>query len=211
MEILYFDVVASTQEYLISALKNGTLKAPIAIIAHNQTDGRGSRGNEWIAYDGNLFLSFAIPIQELPQDLEIRSASIYFAMILKNALLSFGSDIHIKWPNDFFIDDKKVGGIITSKSGNNIICGIGLNTKKSDVNFAILDVDIKNDILVKCFFDLLAQKISWKNCFESFKCEFEYSKKLSVHINDKKVLLKDAILLDDGSLQIDDKIIYSLR
>ena len=35
----------------------------------------------------------------------------------------------IKWPNDFYIDDKKIGGTITNLSGKYVYCGIGTNLK----------------------------------------------------------------------------------
>ena len=52
-----------------------------------------------------IFFSFAIKIDELPTDLKLESASIYFAYLLKETLYELGSCVWLKWPNDFYIDD----------------------------------------------------------------------------------------------------------
>lgn len=57
--------------------------------------------------NGNLFFSFVLKRNDLPSDLQIQSASIYFSYILKEVLALEGSKIWLKWPNDFYIDNKK--------------------------------------------------------------------------------------------------------
>ena len=42
-----FDSLPSTQTYLLEKLKSNELKAPILIVAKNQSAGIGSRGNIW--------------------------------------------------------------------------------------------------------------------------------------------------------------------
>ena len=91
MEILWFDELGSTQNYLTEQIKSGSLKAPICIAAHTQTNGIGSRLNKWDQQEEALLFSFAIPIALLPHDLKIESASIYFMYILKNILANKGS------------------------------------------------------------------------------------------------------------------------
>jgi BirA family biotin operon repressor/biotin-[acetyl-CoA-carboxylase] ligase len=52
---------------------------------------------------------------------------------------------------------------------------------------------------------------SWKNIFSKYKIEFSFSQRFFAHIDGREVSLKNAILLDDGSINIDDKKVYSLR
>ena len=107
MEIIYLDEIDSTQNFLIKKIKEKQVLPPVAVIANIQKNGIGSRGNSWIGEFGNLFLSFALTLDELPKDLPIQSSSIYFSYILKDVLFKKGSKIWLKWPNDFYIKSKK--------------------------------------------------------------------------------------------------------
>ncbi len=87
----------------------------------------GSRENSWQSSSGNLHLSFCIKEGDLPSDLPLASVSIYFAYLLKEILQEKGSRIWLKWPNDLYLDDKKVGGVISTKISDFIVGGMGLN------------------------------------------------------------------------------------
>ena len=127
MEIHWFESLDSTQSYLIDALKAGTFSAPVCVGTDIQTNGRGSRGNSWIGVSGNLFISVAIKREMLPEDLKLESSSIYFAFLMKELIASQGSKLWLKWPNDFYLEEKKIGGVITNLVGETLICGIGIN------------------------------------------------------------------------------------
>ena len=101
MEILSFESLPSTQTYLLEALRSGRVKAPVAVLALEQSAGVGSRDNEWSGGKGNFFASFAIRLEDLPDDLPLSSASIYFSFIMKKRLESMGEALWLKWPNDF--------------------------------------------------------------------------------------------------------------
>ncbi len=204
MEILYFKTLSSTQNYLIDSIKNRNLTSPIAIVTDIQTDGIGSRGNHWIGAYENLFLSFAISDSSLPKDLPIVSASIYFSYILKELLKSFGSNLWFKWPNDFYIKDKKIGGTICNIINGNLICGIGLNLKNKVLEFEKLDIDIEREKLLYHYFLMLEKFPSWNEIFEKYSIEFYEN----IELNYK---LKNGILQSDGSLEIDGNRVYSLR
>ena len=60
LQIHCLDEVDSTQKWLIENFKKGNIKAPFLVYTTNQTKGIGSRENEWIGYEGNLFLSFIV-------------------------------------------------------------------------------------------------------------------------------------------------------
>ena len=115
MDILYFNELTSTQTYLVEQLKDKKVSAPIAVIAKRQTAGIGSRDNSWEGGDGNLFFSFALDIESLPNDLALSSASIYFSYIMKELLMDLTDDVWLKWPNDLYQNEHKIGGTITKK------------------------------------------------------------------------------------------------
>jgi len=211
LEIIYLNSVDSTHTYLQNYIFNNGYKFPIAIFSSYQTDGIGSRDNSWLGKKGNFYLSFVIDKSLLPNDLEIQSASIYFSYILKDILKDFGSKVFLKWPNDFYIDDKKIGGTITTLKGELLYCGIGINISKISEDFGYLDISIDTkDVLDKYFMSLENYPL-WKYIFSKYLVEFHLNKKYFATVDGKKVSLKDAILNEDGSLQIDNKKVYSLR
>ena len=109
MEIHWFESLDSTQSYLVDALRSDTLSAPVCVGTDIQTSGRGSRGNSWIGVKGNLFISVAIKRVMLPDDLKLESSSIYLAFLMKELLASQVSKLWLKWPNDFYLEEKKSG------------------------------------------------------------------------------------------------------
>lgn len=211
MEIRWFDELASTQTYVIEGLKSNTLKSPICIGASLQTQGRGSRGNEWIGEKGNLFISVAVNRSQLPDDLKLESSSIYFAFILKEFLSTLGSQVWLKWPNDFYVDQQKMGGVITNLVGDCLVCGIGLNLVNAPLRFSKMDIKITAQELTNNYVSELEKFPSWKQVFSKFKLEFNQSKSFVTHAGEMIFKLKDAILLEDGSLEYNGQRIFSLR
>lgn len=211
MEILSFKTLPSTQKYLIQQLQEGSLKAPVAVISSEQSSGIGSRDNSWSGGEGNFFASIAIEIDQLPKDLPLGSASIYFSFIMKQTLETLGEDIWLKWPNDFFLNDEKIGGTITKKFKNTVVCGIGINLKKSQNGYRALECDISAQFLLQKYLQKVEKFPTWKQIFREYEIEFELSRKFSVHIENDKKSLSDATLCEDGSLIIGGKRVFSLR
>ncbi|WP_323669111.1 biotin--[acetyl-CoA-carboxylase] ligase [Aliarcobacter butzleri] len=211
MKIIRLDEVDSTHKYLKEYISKNEYTNPLCIVTDLQTQGIGSRGNSWIGKKGNLFFSFALDINSLPKNLPLQSTSIYFTYILKNILKNLGSQVWIKWPNDFYIENKKIGGTITSMSKNQIFCGIGLNLLDVEKEYEKLDIKIDVDEVLKNYFFEIEKKILWKQIFSDFKIEFEKSKKFQTTIDNQKISLESAILNDDGSIQINNKKVFSLR
>ncbi len=211
MQILYLESVDSTQKYLKELIKENKISLPCAVVANSQTDGIGSRGNSWSGVKNNLFLSFAIPLKDLPKDLKLESASIYFSYILKETLEEFGSSVWLKWPNDFYINDKKVGGMITNLIKESLVCGVGINIAHAPSDFARLDVVLDRDELVENYFRNIEKKSLWKQVFSKYKIEFCKNENFYTHDKDLVISLRDASLESDGSIVINGERIYSLR
>lgn len=211
MEIKYFDTLPSTQSYLVEQIQNKTLNTPIAVLALEQNEGVGSRDNSWSGGKGNFFASFAIKLDDLPKDLLLSSASIYFSFTMKQTLEELGENIWLKWPNDFYKNDEKVGGTITKKVDDTLVCGIGINLKKSQNGYSALQSDISPQSLLEKYLLALELYPKWKQIFSEYEIEFELSKKFSVHIENYQKSLSDASLQPDGSLIIDGKKVFSLR
>ncbi|EAI8564990.1 biotin--[acetyl-CoA-carboxylase] ligase [Campylobacter upsaliensis] len=211
MQIICIEKIASTQLFLCEQIRKDEIKQNTAIYALEQTSGVGSRDNAWISSKGNLHLSFCVREEDLPSDLPLASVSIYFAYLLKDLLTQKGSQIWLKWSNDLYLNDKKVGGVMSHKIGEFIVCGMGLNLKFAPQNAALCDVEIEIKELVEEFIKVLEKKFLWKQIFSKYVLEFEKSKKFSVHYEGKLYALEDALLYEDGSILLANKRVYSLR
>lgn len=211
MDIYWFESLDSTQSYLIEELKAARLSAPVCIGTQSQTSGKGSRGNNWVGEEGNLFISIAIERSMLPSDLKLESSSIYLAFLMKQLLNALGSTLWLKWPNDFYLGNKKVGGVITNLVGETLVCGIGMNLVSAPEDFEKIDIAIAPYDLTKAYSELFKNLPSWKQIFSNYRIEFENSREFFTHNNNEKVTLQRAVLLEDGSLMCDGQRIFSLR
>jgi len=211
LEILFFDTLASTQSYLVENIEKKMLQAPVSVIAKEQYAGLGSRDNSWSGGKGNFFASIALELESLPDDLPLASASIYFSFIMKKTLEDLGENVWLKWPNDFYVNEHKIGGTITKKIKNILVCGIGINLKESQNGYSSLQSEISPETLLHKYIESLLKFPEWKQIFSEYRVEFELSRKFSVHIENYEKSLAEASLDGDGSLLIGGKRVYSLR
>ena len=123
---------------------SGDFEEGFAWIAGHQSAGKGQRGNQWHAQPNqNLLVSFLLkPNHELLQ------AQFYLSKAIANVILiglqQWASDnlgeslpLEIKWPNDIYLDGKKLGGILIESNFQAgkwafSIVGIGLNINQLD-------------------------------------------------------------------------------
>ena len=211
MKLVYLKKINSTQLYIKEYIKYNKNTNNICFYTYLQENGLGSQNNLWEGINGNLFFSFVIPINDLPKDLLLQSCSIYFAYILKEIFRNEGSKVILKWPNDFYINKNKIGGLITNKVGDKLICGIGINFIKTKSFDGYLDININKEELLKKYFNKLENYPTWKQIFSKYKLEFHSNKLFFTNINNEKISLEQAVLNDDGSLNINNKKVYSLR
>ena len=129
-EKLKFGKVTSTNDIAIKLIKKNKKKSGY-IFADEQTKGRGTQGKKWISNKGNLFSSIFFPLNKnYPTFAEF---SIINPLIISNVISFFcdKKDISIKWPNDVFVNKKKICGIlqevIISNNKKFLIVGIGIN------------------------------------------------------------------------------------
>ncbi len=210
-DIYVFDRLPSTQRYLVDALKENNITAPAAVICKEQTDGIGSRENQWEGMEGNFFASIAVPMSLLPEDLPLASASIYFSFLMKQVLQKEAKSVWLKWPNDFYTESKKAGGTITQKVGDILVCGMGINLKTAREPYGALSLKTDAPEVLERYLQVLEKFPKWKQVFSEYRVEFEKSKGYSVHIENHRKSLENAQLCEDGSLLIEGKKVYSSR
>jgi BirA family biotin operon repressor/biotin-[acetyl-CoA-carboxylase] ligase len=118
-------------------LLEGTLEHGTVIMADEQTKGRGQRGAVWQSEVGkNLQFSIFIKCIRLPiENQKIISQAVSIALV--KTLDEFNIKAHVKWPNDIYIEDCKIAGVLIENSLkgtqiDNTIIGIGLNVNQSN-------------------------------------------------------------------------------
>ena len=103
------------------------------VITDHQTAGRGQRGNQWEAQPRQN-LTFSLILK--PNFLAVNKQfylNVVICLALKDYLKEKTSDtVHIKWPNDILVHEKKISGILIEnqlQGGiiSNAVAGVGLN------------------------------------------------------------------------------------
>lgn len=128
-------VIASTNDSLCAspAPAPGRL---VALLAEQQTQGRGRRGRNWISPAGTgLCLSVAWTFANSPEG--IAALSLAAGLAVHRAIGAFGArGVKLKWPNDVVCDSGKVAGVLVdaaSESGGlRVVIGVGLNLTVSE-------------------------------------------------------------------------------
>ena len=114
LELIRLKETDSTNNYI----KHLPLTKEMVIVSTEfQTAGRGQQGNSWESAQGaNLLLSilFSPPENVLANNQFILSQAISLA--IQKTLDEYTNGICIKWPNDIYWNNKKIGGILIEKN-----------------------------------------------------------------------------------------------
>ena len=213
-----YEELESTNDYLIEV---SNLNEYCLCVAESQTKGRGRNLKSWQSptYE-NIYMSLSFSTKG---DLKnFSSFSLVTALAVHNVLLRQNISTEIKWPNDIYMNKKKLGGILietfTRDRKNLIVVGIGLNifmknNTKIDRDWTSLELEFedieidRNEIISEIANEVLLSKLNFeKKGFDDFVKDFN---RLNF-LKDKKVFLsnsnnKEGTALDinsDGSLNV---------
>ncbi|PKP36664.1 MAG: biotin--[acetyl-CoA-carboxylase] ligase [Bacteroidetes bacterium HGW-Bacteroidetes-15] len=147
-EIIWHQELSSTNDYA-STYARDPKSHGLVIAANFQTEGKGQRGNSWESSSG-LNLLFSIILR--PNFLEVQRQFLLSksaALAVCDAITPLVSGVSIKWPNDIYINNCKVAGILIENSFSTAflessIIGIGVN-----VNQCSFTDDIPNPTSLK--------------------------------------------------------------
>ena len=135
--ILRLDSVGSTNDYAADLANEGNLPEGFVVLAYNQNYGRGHDTNSWESEPGmNLTFSMVLYPRFLPPGRQfILTKVVALAVRETVSQLIPQHTVSIKWPNDIYIDDRKVAGNLIQHSImgsgiDNTIVGIGLNVNQ---------------------------------------------------------------------------------
>lgn len=226
--ILLLKSVDSTNSYASELLRQNAVPDGTIVYTQNQTNGRGQRGNGWeSAPDANLALSLILYPRFLSPDKQFyltQVISLAVADVLAETLANTEHPpVSIKWPNDIYIGERKVAGILIENSIRdhrlvNSIVGIGINLDQTKFETAPNAVSLKmiNGISnpVKPLLEQLSSRI--ESYYLQLKAErwdllkplylkllYRMGKEGSYRVDGAEVRGKITGVSDSGKLQLD--------
>lgn len=132
-QIIQLHEVDSTNNYAAKLLSEGKLAHGTVILAEHQTAGRGQRGRSWQSVGSKQFTgTFFLKTDFLSVD-HLCYLNMGIALSVRGMVQSFTrKKVSIKWPNDIFIENHKIAGILIETNWKNgrvegAIVGIGVN------------------------------------------------------------------------------------
>ena len=135
--IIKIDKTTSTNDYALELLRKHQLNEGTVIVANEQTAGRGQREGYWESEPGGN-LTFSIVffpgfLNAGNQFLLSKAVSVAIADFLSLHI----DNVKVKWPNDIYVGDAKIGGMLIENSlrGQNIhysVVGVGLNINQME-------------------------------------------------------------------------------
>ena len=167
----YLAQLDSTQNFLRSRLFDEDLPEGYLLHTSFQSGGKGQGTNKWESAAGeNLLFSFVLrPVRwEVARQFYI---SMLVSLALADTLAYYlpEEQIHIKWPNDIYVDNKKIAGVLIENSvvGNAfewILAGVGLN-----VNQQKFYSDAPNPVSIAA---IRGEKLNIMEVLEQFERQF---------------------------------------
>jgi BirA family biotin operon repressor/biotin-[acetyl-CoA-carboxylase] ligase len=133
----YSELGSTNDRGLDLAAAESPLEMPVLIWAIKQTSGRGRGANRWWAAEGALTFSvmldpqmFSLPMERWP--LVSLTTGLAVSAALQDLLPH--AELGLKWPNDVFLYDRKVCGILVEippRQSGKLVLGIGINVNNS--------------------------------------------------------------------------------
>lgn len=125
-KVVYQRQVESTNDVAKKAVNAGLASSGSIYLAEFQSAGRGRGGNRWVCPEGEGLL-FSLVVEPDVDVLFWNRMSLAVGLALVNTIKDFGLNVTMKWPNDIYLGDKKLGGILIEKVNDFLIVGVGLN------------------------------------------------------------------------------------
>lgn len=220
-ELIFKQTIDSTQNHAFRILDR--YDGNIVIVSGQQTAGRGRFKREWLSpEETGLYMSLVLRPKVTNQEMIV--FNLFMSLAISSAIReSTGLKSGIKWPNDIFINDKKVCGFLTEViSADNIVdtivCGIGININPSPVTGSLgtatsIAGELGREFDVNHFTEVLFDKIeyyydkflhaSFSSIKEDWLCQaIIFNRELTITTVKEKLRGKALDITDEGYLVI---------
>ena len=131
LNLRYSRLVSSTNTMLVDSYSKGSSLDSL-FLCEFQYEGRGRRGKTWRSpYASTIMFSLGMKVPK--GQTSIKGLSCALGLSVAETLISLGiSNVSVKWPNDVYVDDRKVCGILVEFVSINtedsaVVIGVGLN------------------------------------------------------------------------------------
>lgn len=158
-EIIFIESLPSTNTYASELILKERPREGTIIRAGYQSEGRGQPGNRWESEPGRNLLFTIILYPELIRPDKQFLISMALSLGICDFLRPETGPCHIKWPNDIYVKDHKIAGIliensITGDSLTSSVAGIGLNVNQTMFS-GIGEKPVSMTMLTKKSYDLV--------------------------------------------------------
>ncbi|MDB4777917.1 biotin--[acetyl-CoA-carboxylase] ligase [bacterium] len=116
--------MSSTNDVGLEILKQSSTSLPCLVLAETQSAGRGRGGNRWSTSEGALTFSLLLERANIALPLLSLVAGLSIARTLETT-----SELlpQLKWPNDVYVGQNKIAGVLIESNANGIVVGMGIN------------------------------------------------------------------------------------
>ncbi len=225
-DIIYRESVDSTQKVAFQYISEK--QQPFIVVSNEQTEGRGRFNREWLSPKSSGLYMSAVLKPDIDLN-EIIKFNLFISLAIARAIeKSFDLQTGIKWPNDIYINDKKVCGFLTEVLSENnmiqtIICGIGINLYETEAvkeleNATSIESELrKNDrIDIELFLNHLVKEIEHyyelflSTPFSSIKNDWVsksiiFGRHMRISEMNRSFMGKPVDITDDGFLVVADE------
>ncbi len=136
-KVIRLSEIDSTNNYAAQQVKENGVLDGLVIIADYQLAGKGQRSRSWESEKGkNLLCSIVLNPNFIDVSNQfILNKAIALAVLKAAEMICPGAFLRIKWPNDIYMEDKKLAGILIESTINgsqigSLIVGIGMNVNQ---------------------------------------------------------------------------------
>ena len=169
-EVIHYKKVGSTMNEANRLIKSQQIAGNFLLIADKQTSGIGRKGNSWFSPNGGIWLTAALYGVSIESSLTIFTG-ICLHKSLCDTFPQLQTELKIKWPNDIFLRNRKLAGILTNylQFFKYHLIGIGINSNVDKIPEEIsqtaislkkvLGEEINNEKILKIFFDIFAAEL----------------------------------------------------
>lgn len=216
-KIIYKDTTSSTNDDGKQAGEKGMEEGSI-FISEAQTKGRGRMLREWVTAEGEgIALSILLRPEIIPAEAPTITPVLALSVV-KTIKKLYDIDAKIKWPNDIFLDGKKLGGILTEMNAGMegvkyIVIGLGLNIHQTSMPIELEKIATSLQIYNENIYDreqLISEILNnFEKDYEDFKRyglkHFIEALKIFSNVIGKEVIVISGLELVEGHvLTIDD-------
>jgi len=169
-DVIYYKKLDSTSKRAEKLIKTNEAQGNFLVIANEQSSGIGRKKNSWFSPKGGIWITAAIYGLSVESNL-----TIFTGICIHQALIELFPDLEnalkIKWPNDIYLSDKKLCGILSKHLTvrKYHLIGIGINSNVTAFPDELVDIatslqrelrtDVDNTEVMRKIFDKFSENL----------------------------------------------------